>query len=105
MRDRIEVRLQIGIHHLREPLLDQTIEFPQRIVTPAPRTEAVAPIRKPMLEDRLDHKFYSLLDNAILDRRDPNGLVLPSPLGMSTRLTAWGRYDPSRNAADSSARY
>src|SRR5271154_731537 len=34
----------------------------------------------------------------------PNGLVLPSPFGMSTRLTACGRYVPARNAADNSAR-
>src|SRR5271154_3777728 len=35
----------------------------------------------------------------------PSGLVLPSPFGISTRLTAWGRYEPSRSAVDSSARY
>ncbi len=35
----------------------------------------------------------------------PNGLVLPSPFGMSTRLTACGLYVPSRSAADSSDRY
>ena len=35
----------------------------------------------------------------------PNGLVRPSPFGMSTRLTACGRYEPSRSALDSSARY
>ena len=33
-----------------------------------------------------------------------SGLVLPSPFGMSTRLTGCGRYVPSRSAADSSDR-
>src|SRR5512145_3331249 len=35
----------------------------------------------------------------------PSGRVLPSPLGMSTRLTACGRYVPARSAASSSDRY
>lgn len=35
----------------------------------------------------------------------PSGRVLPSPLGISTRLTACGRYVSSRSAASSSDRY
>jgi len=35
----------------------------------------------------------------------PSGRVLPSPLGMSTRLTACGQYVPSRIAVASSDRY
>src|SRR5688572_12992763 len=35
----------------------------------------------------------------------PSGRVLPSPFGISTRLTACGRYVPSRKAPDSSDRY
>src|SRR5215472_17638820 len=35
----------------------------------------------------------------------PSGRVLPSPFGISTRLTACGWYVPSRSAVESSSRY
>jgi hypothetical protein len=37
-------------------------------MTPATRTEAIASLREPSFEDRLDHEADRLLHDAILDR-------------------------------------
>ena len=46
MWDRIEVGLQVGVHHMSEPLLDQAIDLPQRVVTPASSSRSDAPHRQ-----------------------------------------------------------
>src|SRR6266511_5688312 len=71
VRVRLEVRLQVGIHHMGVSLLEQPIDLPQRVTAPAFRTEAVAAVAEPALEDRLDHEPDRLLDDAILDRGYP----------------------------------
>src|SRR5262245_21925406 len=55
VRNRIEVRLQVGIHHVGVAVLDQPIDFAQRVMAPASRSEAVASIAEPVFEDRFDH--------------------------------------------------
>ena len=68
MWNRVEVGSQIRIHHMGVSVLDQPIDFPQRVMAPASRTEAVAPLREPVLEDRFDDEANGLLDDAVLDR-------------------------------------
>jgi len=70
MRNRIEVRLQVGVHNVDVAVLDQPIDFAQRIMAPASRSEAVASFAEPVLEDRFDHEPDRLLNDAILDRRN-----------------------------------
>ena len=70
MRDRVEIAGQVGVHHVGVAVLDQPIDFPQRVMASAPRSEAVAPVAEPRFENRFDHEPDSLLDDAILDRRN-----------------------------------
>ena len=56
VRNRIEVRLQVGIHHVGVAVLDQPIDLAQRIVAPSPRTEAVASVAEPALEYRFNRR-------------------------------------------------
>src|SRR5277367_51156 len=68
--DRVEIALQVGVHHEGVAFLDQPIDLPQRVMASASRTEAVAPLAEPHLENRFDHEPDRLLDDAILDRRN-----------------------------------
>src|SRR5208337_193815 len=51
-------------------VLDQPIDLPQRVVAAASRTEAIAHVVEPRLENRFDHEPDGLLDDAVLDRRN-----------------------------------
>jgi site-specific DNA recombinase len=53
--DRVEVAFQIGIYHPTVASLEQRVHPPQRVLGPAPRTEAVALLGKLRLEDRFQH--------------------------------------------------
>ena len=70
MRNRVEIGGQVGVHHVGVAVLDQPIDFPQRVMASATRSETVAPIAEPRFENRFDYEPDSLLDDAILDRRD-----------------------------------
>src|SRR5271165_2246321 len=70
MRDRIEIGGQVRVYDVGVAILDQPIDFPQRVMASASRSEAVAPIAEPRFENRFDHEPDSLLDDAILDRRN-----------------------------------
>src|SRR5208282_5812240 len=66
----IEIADEVGVRHVGIAVLDQPIDFPQRGVASASRTEAVAPVTEPRLENRFDREPNRLLDDAILDRRN-----------------------------------
>ncbi len=55
MRNRVEVAFQIGIYHPDVARFQQRVHAPQRILGPAPRTEAVALLGKFRLEDRFQN--------------------------------------------------
>ena len=42
VRDAVKIALQVGIHHPGEPVLRQPVDFPQRVLATASRTEAIA---------------------------------------------------------------
>ena len=71
VRDRIEVAGEVGVHHEGVAVLDQPVDHSQRVVASASRTEAVALVPEPRLENRFDHEPNRLLDDAILDRGNP----------------------------------
>jgi hypothetical protein len=77
----VSVRLEVGVHHNRVAGLEQPIDLPQSAMTGASRTEAMAPLAEPRLEDRLDHELHRLLDDAILDRGDAQRSRLAVALG------------------------
>ena len=81
MRNRVEIGGQVRVHHVGVAVLDQPIDFPQRVMASATRSETVAPIAEPRFENRFDYEPDSLLDDAILDRRDAQRPRSSIPLG------------------------
>jgi hypothetical protein len=84
VRNRVEVALQVGVHHEGIPLPDQSCHFPQGILAAAFRPEAVACRTEHGFENWLQHEFRRRLDDAILDRRHAprqTALLLKHPLG------------------------
>ena len=91
VRDGVEIALQVGVHHMGVALLQQPVDFPQRILATTSRTEAVA--ARPELASKIGS--IAIL-SAVCTIRSltvgiPSGRVRPSPLGISTRLTGAGR--------------
>jgi site-specific DNA recombinase len=70
MRDRVEIGGKVCVYDVGVAILDQPIDFPQRVMASAPRAEAVAPVAEPRFENRFDHEPDGLLDDAILNRRN-----------------------------------
>ena len=66
--DCVGIRTEVRVYDVGVAVLDQPIDFPQRVMASAPRSEAVAPIPEPRFENRFDPEPDSLLDDAILDR-------------------------------------
>ena len=91
MRDTVEVGFQVGVHHKGVPGLDQPIDFPQRFLAAPSRTKAIARRQKLDFKDRFDHELHRRLHDAVLDRRNAQRPRLPSPFGISTRLTGCGQ--------------
>ena len=81
VRDAVEIALQVGIHHPGEPLLQQPIDFPQRVLAAPPRPEAVTTRPELSFKDRLDDHLESRLHDPILDRRDPERTGSPVTFG------------------------
>jgi hypothetical protein len=88
-RDRVEIALQVGIHHEAVACLQKPIDLPQRRLAAASRTEAVA--ARPELrfkdwfngqfERRLHHPVPGFRSGQALDRRDAQRAGLAVPLG------------------------
>src|SRR5271166_2541234 len=70
VRNGIDIAGEVGVHHIGVAVLDQPIDLPQRVVAAASRTEAIAPVVEPRLENRFDREPDGLLDDAVLDRRN-----------------------------------
>jgi hypothetical protein len=68
MGNGVEVARHISVYHLREPLVDQLVHFPEGVLASATRTKAIARFRKFMLENRFYHYLQRRLDDAIFDR-------------------------------------
>ena len=89
VRDRVEIALQVGIHHEAVACLQKPIDLPQRRLAAASRTEAVA--ARPELrfkdwfngqfERRLHHPVPGFRSGQALDRRDAQRAGLAVPLG------------------------
>ena len=71
VRDRIEVALQIGVHHEAVAGFDEAIDDPQRILGAASRPEAEARRVEPRVQNWLQHEFDRGLGDAVLDRGNP----------------------------------
>src|SRR5271157_1725314 len=104
MRDRIEIGGQVRVYDVGVAILDQPIDFPQRVMASAPRSEAVAPIAEPRFENRFDHEPDSLLDDAILDRRNAQRPHSSIALGNVDPFDGLRAVGSLRSAADSAAR-
>ena len=102
--DAVKVAFQVGIHHMGVARLEQPVNFPQRVLAPPPRTEPVAGLQ--LWNSKIGSITSLTAACAIrsLTVGIPKGRVWPSPFGISTRLTAWGRYVPPRSSSASSAR-
>ena len=70
MRNRIEILRQVGVHHIGEPLAQQSVHRLDRIDAAAARSVAIGSGFEVRLEDRLQHQFRSGLHHAVPDRRD-----------------------------------
>ncbi len=70
MRNRVEVAFQIGVHYPDVARFEQRVHAPQRLLGPAPRSEAVAVLGKFRLEDRFQNVPQRALHNAITHRRN-----------------------------------
>ena len=68
VRDRVEVALQVGVHHVDVARLEQLIDPTQGVFAAASRTKPVAVFREVALEDRLDHVHHRRLHHAIAHR-------------------------------------
>src|SRR5277367_6778256 len=104
VRDRVEVALQIGVHHEAVARFDQPVDLPQRILAAAPRPEAEAPCMEMRLQDGSSTNLTAVWAMRSLTVGIPNGRTPPSPFGISTRRIADGRYSPVRSSRDSSAK-
>ena len=81
VRDRVEVALQVGIHHMGVALLDQFIDFAQCVFAAALRAKTVTRLLKLALEDRLDHQLQCRLHDAVFDHRNSQRAQLAAPFG------------------------
>ena len=81
VRDRVEIALQVGVHHMGIAFLQQPIDFPQRILASSTRTEAVAAFPERCLKDRFNRHFERRLHDAVLHARYPQRTGLARPLG------------------------
>src|SRR5258708_610576 len=81
VRDRIEVTLHVRIHHMREALLQQPIDLPQRIVAASSRPEAATSRPELDFKDWLNGHLQSRLHDAVLDGRYPERTGLPAAFG------------------------
>src|SRR5260221_7135764 len=75
------VTLQVGIHDMREALLQQPIDLPQRIFAASSRPEAVTSRPELDFKDWLNGHLQSRLHDAVLDGRYPERTGLPAALG------------------------
>ena len=87
VRDRVEIALQVGVHHIGVAGLQQGIDATQGVFGAAARAEAVALLGKFPLEDRLQHVSHRRLHHPVLNR----GNAQRAPLA-AARL---GNIDPS----------
>jgi hypothetical protein len=71
VRDRIEIALQIGVHHEAKAGFDEAIDDPQGILGAAARPEAEARRVEPRLKNGLQHELDRRLDDAVLHRGNP----------------------------------
>ena len=71
VRDRLEIALQIGVHHKAAAGFDEAIDDPQRILGAASRPEAEARRVEPRFQNGLQHEFDRRLGDAVLDRGNP----------------------------------
>jgi hypothetical protein len=60
VRDRVEVALQVGVHHMGVTFLQQPVDLPQRVLAAAFRTEAVAAFPELRLKDRFNRHLERL---------------------------------------------
>ena len=79
MGDRVEVALDVGVHHPGIPLRQEPLDLPQRILASTARTEPVATRVKLPLEDRLHHHAQCALHHSVPHRRDPQRSLLHTP--------------------------
>lgn len=59
----------------------QPVHLPQSVLAPTPRAKTATPVQELPLKDRLDNQLARRLDDAVFDRRYPQGSQLLRPLG------------------------
>jgi hypothetical protein len=75
------VALQVGVHHEGVAGLQQPVDFPQRVLAAAPRTEPVASRSELHFKDWLDDHLQGGLHNPVFHGRDPQRTGLAVPFG------------------------
>ena len=83
VRDRVEVALQVGIHHVHVTLLQQVIHPPQCVFAAPSGPKAVAVLGEFLLEDRFD-------DVADRGLAPPDRAPWESPAVVARCSPAWG---------------
>ena len=76
VRNRVEVRLQIGVHHPRVARFQQAVHAAERVLAAPSRAEAVAVLGKGPLEDRFKHVTQRPLHHTVSHGRDTERALL-----------------------------
>ncbi len=70
VRDRVEILRQVGVHHVGEPLAQQSVHRLDRIDAAAARSIAIGSRFEVRLEDRLQYQLGCGLHHPVPDRGD-----------------------------------
>src|ERR1700722_1200328 len=81
VRNRVEIALEVDVHHVHVTLLEQVIHSPQRVFAAPFGPKAVAVRGEFLLEDRFHDVPHRPLDDSITHRRNPQ-----RPLLVAARL-------------------
>jgi site-specific DNA recombinase len=77
MRDRVEVRLQVRVVHLRQPGGDVLANRIDRLMRVLARTRPIRAVQEVRLEDRLEHQQHRRLHDPVFDRGDAERSLRP----------------------------
>ena len=81
VRDRIQILRQVGVHHIGEPLAQQSVHRLDRIDAAAARSVAIGSGFEVRLEDRLQHQLRGGLHHAVPNRGDTEWPLTATGLG------------------------
>ena len=77
-RNRVEVALPVGFHHMPMSRSEQQVHLPQRVFAAASGPEPIAVVRKPLLKDRFHHMSQRRFHRPVPYGRDAQGSPVPA---------------------------